>query len=89
MCPVCGRTGEYQHLTGNLVELVHDPLGLELLLSGTIRGEVVRFEENGQREVGGISSLHSRFKIDHHLYEAHRADQNTLRIGIVAVSPLN
>ena len=38
-CPICGRTGEYRDLRGNLVELVHDPLGLELLLRGTIRDQ--------------------------------------------------
>ena len=54
ICPICGRTGEYTpQLRGNLVELVHDPLGVELLLSGTIRGEVVRFEHD-QQEVAGI-----------------------------------
>ena len=53
-CPICGRTGRYKDRTGNLVEEVHDPLGLELLLKGTIRGEVVRFDDYDQREVGGI-----------------------------------
>ena len=56
-CPICGRTGEYRDLRGNLVELVHDPLGLELLLSGTIRDQRVRFEDYGQREVGSIAAL--------------------------------
>ncbi|MGH9851616.1 MAG: tetratricopeptide repeat protein, partial [Blastocatellia bacterium] len=36
ICPICGRTGEYKELKGNLVELVHDPLGLELVLTGKI-----------------------------------------------------
>jgi tetratricopeptide (TPR) repeat protein len=39
VCPVCGRTGAYAAKTGSLVEHVHDPLGLELLLFGTVRGE--------------------------------------------------
>ena len=60
-CPICGRTGEYRDLRGNLVELVHDPLGLELLLSGTIRDQRVRFEDYGQREVGSIAALGTRF----------------------------
>ena len=33
ICPICGRTGEYASQPGNLVERVHDPLGLELLLT--------------------------------------------------------
>src|SRR5262249_6804911 len=39
VCPICGRTGAYAEKTGNLVERVHDPLGIELMLHGTIRGE--------------------------------------------------
>src|SRR5262249_17257880 len=38
ICPICGRTGAYARLKGNLVEQVHDPLGLEMLLHGTVRG---------------------------------------------------
>ena len=45
MCPICGRTGEYKDRRGSLVEEVHDPLGLELLLKGAIRGEAVRFDD--------------------------------------------
>ncbi len=41
ICPICGRTGVYADREGNLVERVHDPLGLELLLWGTIRGEPI------------------------------------------------
>jgi hypothetical protein len=41
VCPICGRTGAYTDKEGNLVEHVHDPLGLELLLWGTVRGERV------------------------------------------------
>ena len=53
-CPICGRTGSYGKLTGNLVEVVHDPLGLELLMKGTIRDEIVRFDGAGQQPVGSI-----------------------------------
>ena len=53
-CPICGRTGEYAALEGNMVEQAHDPLGLELLLTGKIRGEVVRFEDWERRPVGSV-----------------------------------
>jgi hypothetical protein len=59
ICPICGRTGEYEGLRGNLVELVHDPLGLELLMDGTIRNQVVRFEHD-QRDVAGIRAVRDR-----------------------------
>ena len=38
ICPICGRTGVYADKPRNLVEDVHDPLGLELLVWGTVRG---------------------------------------------------
>ncbi len=86
-CPICGRTGEYANLKGNLVELVHDPLGLELVLSGRIRGETVRFEDWEQREVGSIEALKQKFAIRQNTFPAQAGDKNTLRIGVVVISP--
>ena len=86
-CPICGRTGEYRDLQGNLVELVHDPLGLELLLRGTIRDKRVQFEDYGQREVGSIAALGNRFKINSLAFPGMTGDRNTLRIGVVTLHP--
>jgi hypothetical protein len=85
ICPICGRTGEYEQLQGNLVELVHDPLGVELLLSGTIRNQAVRFEHDGY-EVGGIARLRERFAVQQQVFPAMSGDRNTLRIGVVVLS---
>ena len=87
MCPICGRTGEYRELKGNLVELVHDPLGLELVMTGKIRGEKVRFEDWEQREVGSIVSLKSTFVVQDFIFPAQTGDRNTLRIGVVVLTP--
>jgi hypothetical protein len=88
ICPVCGRTGEHETLKGNLVEMVHDPLGLELLLNGTIRNQTVRFEVD-QREVGGIGAMRDRFAVQQQVFAAQAAgDRNTLRIGVVVLAPL-
>jgi hypothetical protein len=87
ICPICGRTGEYRELKGNLVELVHDPLGLELVMTGKIRGETVRFEDWEQREVGSIASLKSAFALQDFIFPAQSGDQNTLRIGVVVLAP--
>ena len=86
-CPICGRTGEYRDLRGNLVELVHDPLGLELLLKGTIRDQRVQFEDYGQREVGSIGALGDRFAVSSLVFPGMAGDRNTLRIGVVTVRP--
>jgi hypothetical protein len=87
ICPYCGRTGEYANLKGNLVEVAHDPLGLELLLTGKIRGETVRFEDWEQREVGGIEALREKYAVRIATSQAMTGDQNTLRIGVVVLSP--
>jgi hypothetical protein len=85
-CPICGRTGDYAGRAGNLVELVHDPLGLELLLSGTIRGERVRFEDYGQREVGSIARLGDGYTVNSIVFPGLAGDRNTLRIGMVVIA---
>jgi hypothetical protein len=87
VCPICGRTGEYADLKGNLVELVHDPLGLELVLSGKIRGDTVRFEDWERREVGSIERLKAQFALQKFVFPAQTGDKNTLRIGIVVITP--
>jgi hypothetical protein len=86
-CPICGRTGEYRDQKGNLVELVHDPLGLELLLRGTIRGERIRFEDYGQREVGSVAALAGKLTVNSLVFPGMVGDRNTLRIGIVTITP--
>jgi len=85
-CPICGRTGDYAGRAGNLVELVHDPLGLELLLRGTIRGERVRFEDYGQREVGSIAGLGDKYTVKSLVFPGLAGDRNTLRVGMVMVT---
>jgi hypothetical protein len=87
ICPICGRTGDYEDLNGNLVELVHDPLGLELLQTGKIRGEVVRFEDWEQREVGSVAALKDKFFIQQLTFPAQTGDKNTLRIGVIVLAP--
>lgn len=82
-CPFCGRTGDYRDLKGNLVEQVHDPLGLELLLTGSIRGEPVRFDDYEQRLVSGIKAPADRFTLDSVVFPGQTGDRNTLRVGVI------
>ena len=84
-CPICGRTGAYKDLKGNLVELVHDPLGLELLMTGTIRGEVVRFEDQLQSPVGSVAAL-PNLDVQQHVFDGLTTDRNTLRIGVLVIT---
>jgi len=87
ICPICGRTGEYSELKGNLVELVHDPLGLELVMTGKIRGQIIRFEDWEQREVGSVDGLKKKFSVEKFIYPAQTGDRNTLRIGVIVIAP--
>jgi len=88
-CPICGRTGHYAGAKGNLVELVHDPLGLELLLTGKIRGDIVRFEDWERRPVGSVESLQDGLRVSTYTFPGQTQDKNTLRIGIVILEPKN
>jgi hypothetical protein len=82
-CPICGRAGEYANAKGNLVEHVHDPLGLELLLKGTIRGTVVHAEDWERRRVGSVKDLSDELRITTSEFPGQTGDRNTARIGIV------
>ena len=86
-CPVCGRTAQYANVKGNLVEQVHDPLGLELLLTGKVRGELVRFHDWERRVVGSVESLKDGLEVTSFSFPGQLADKNTSRIGIVLLEP--
>ena len=74
-------------MAGNLVERVHDPLGLELLPRGTIRGQTVRAEDWERRPVGAVGALGGKFRIGIATFPGRTADRNTERIGIVVLEP--
>jgi hypothetical protein len=86
-CPICGRTGEYASLKGNLVEQVHDPLGLELLLTGKIRGQPVHLEDWERRAFGSVEALNGRRRVSSFVFPGLTQDRNTLRVGIVVLEP--
>jgi hypothetical protein len=85
-CPLCGRTGEYAALKGNLVEIAHDPLGLELVMKGTVRGEVVRFDDQGQQPVGSMLEM-PKFQVQSFVFPGMTDDRNTLRVGVAVLTP--
>jgi hypothetical protein len=69
------------------VEQVHDPLGLELLLTGKIRGEVVHFHDWERRAVGSVQSLADGLRVSVSSFPGQVGDKNTARIGIVILEP--
>ncbi len=62
-------------------------LGIELVMTGKIREETVRFEDWEQREVGSIASLKSTFTLQDFVFPAQAGGRNTLRIGVVVLTP--
>ena len=86
-CPICGRAGEYAAVKGNLVEQVHDPLGLELLLKGTIRGTMVHAEDWEKRRIGSVNDLSSGLRVTTFEFAGQSEDRNTARIGIIVLEP--
>jgi hypothetical protein len=84
-CPECGCTDEYavymdaSHTDKD--ERVHDPLGVEILLFGTIRGEkIIAFN--------GMNSLEGKYGADMMVIEPWRDDMNTARLGLVFLNAL-
>ncbi len=86
-CPICGRTGDYEKEVGNLVEKVHDPLGVELAVTGTIRGEKVIVDPYDPLTLRGAAAFNSQFTAQHFTFPAGSPDQNTLRIGVIVITP--
>ena len=83
-CPSCGRTGQYAG-AADLFAGAHEPLGLELLLEGTIRGRPVARVDG--RPVGGLAALRQTHAVEiHHLTPA-RADMNVVALAAVVIGP--
>jgi tetratricopeptide (TPR) repeat protein len=83
VCPFCGRTGEYADAKGSLVEEVHDPLGIELILFGRIRGEEVTTTQ-GVR-LSGLKDFMRLTDADFRLSRPYREDMNTGAVAVVTV----
>jgi hypothetical protein len=81
-CPVCGRTGGYARAPGNLVEVVHDPLGLELALTGRVRGREVR-RLPGKGPLEGLLAAWNVREADLGLSRSFRHDVNTRAVAVV------
>jgi hypothetical protein len=86
-CPICGRMGEYAGAEGHLVENVHDPLGLELLLHGTIRGKPVRLEDWERRPFGSVQSGPADVRVSVHEIRGQTLARNTARIAVILFEP--
>jgi hypothetical protein len=81
-CPVCGVFSPY-NLEGDRCDLCHEPLGLELLFFGRVRGEVI-YRADGL-PVGGVQDMAAHFNLRLTTMEPWALDMNTYRIGIAMI----
>src|SRR5207249_2232094 len=80
--PYCGRTGAYAG-ADDLFAGVHEPLGLELLLDGTIRGQPVSRSDG--RPVGGIALMKETHALQIERVHPARADMNIVGLAVVLI----
>ena len=83
-CPYCGRTGTYAG-ADDLFAGVHEPLGLELLCDGTIRGERVTLADG--RPVTSLAALGERYAVEIHRLRPSRPDMNVVELGVALIGP--
>ncbi len=82
-CPVCGRSGDYADVDGDVNRLVRDPLGLELCLNGTVRGRPVSHPAGSP--VRGVRAMASDYDLYFGVFDANCPETGTPRVGCVAV----
>ena len=83
-CPYCGRTGTYAG-AADLFTGVHEPLGLELLLSGTVRGIPVR-RPTGE-PARGLVEMRENHRIDIYPTPPLRPDMNVVALSVAVIAP--
>lgn len=83
-CPGCGRTGTYAG-AADLFAGVHEPLGLELLLDGTVRGRPVARADG--RPVGGLAALRETHAVRVNRLAPTRPDMNVVALAAVVIGP--
>jgi hypothetical protein len=83
-CPICGVISPYD-LPGDRCEKSHDPLGLELLFYGAVRGRPIQRADG--RPVGGLKTIAADFDVRLSIQDPTVPDMNTLHIGVAIIVP--
>jgi hypothetical protein len=86
-CPLCGITGEYDvpvdPASQDYCVKIHDPLGIEVLLRGSVRGEPV-LDERGRR-IASLEALGGRWSC--RMWEGFQEQGEPRRLGLVLLTP--
>jgi len=83
-CPRCGRTGEYAG-AADLFADVHEPLGIELLCYGTVRGE--RIQRVDGTPAAGLVALAETYDLRIERVAPSRPDMNVATLAVVLIGP--
>jgi hypothetical protein len=89
-CPMCGTTGDYDvHIEPGSQDYcikIHDPLGLEFLLHGTVRGET--FPEDSRRPCSSLAEIsNTSHNSQWALIEISPERLEPVKLGCAIVSP--
>lgn len=83
-CPICGVVAPYD-IPGDRCEKCHDPLGVEMLFFGTVRGERITLSDG--KPAGGLAALGDAYTVQLSVTEPTAPGMNTLRIGVAVILP--
>ena len=83
-CPLCGRTGAYAGAADLFVD-VHEPLGIELLCFGTVRGAPVRRGDGSPAT--GLVWLAEQYALRIERLAPTRPDMNVSTLVVVRIEP--
>jgi hypothetical protein len=83
-CPLCGRTGEYAG-AADLFADVQEPLGLELLCYGTMRGAQIHRVDG--TPVSGLLALGEVYDLSIDRLSPSRPDMNVAALAVVLIRP--
>ena len=92
-CPICGRTGIYDievdrsNLDKEICRGIHDPLGVEILLRNTVRGNKI-YNHRGE-EIRFIDRLNKDCDLDTYLCDTTDSGINTPIIGHVLIKKIH
>jgi len=92
-CPICGRAGIYDievdqnDLDKGICKKIHDPLGVEILLKNTIRGN--KIYNNRGEQIKFIERLKKDCDLETYIVDITDAEINTPKIGHILIKKIN
>lgn len=92
-CPICGRVGLYDieidqnDLDKEICRKIHDPLGVEILLKSTIRGN--KIYNNRGEQIKFIERMKKDCDLEIYIGDTKDTEINTPKIGHILLKKIN